>query len=163
MPSTEQAELETFEAVDAGATETYPSEAGQIKKGSYLMMHGRPCKVAKISIVKTGKHGHAKATFVGLDIFTNKRLEHACSTSHAVEVPNVFREEYMLVNVDESGALSLLSDDAELKSDLDLPKQDEALAASIRAGFEDDKQLLITVLSACGTEQIVASREDKDA
>ena len=161
MPSTEQsAELETFEAVDAGAAETYPCEAGQIKKGSYLMMNGHPCKVTKLSIVKTGKHGHAKATFVGLDIFTNKKLEHACSTSHAVEVPNVFREEYMLVNVGESGALSLLSDDAELKSDLDLP-ENEALATSIRAGFEDEKQLLITVLSACGSEQVIACREDK--
>ena len=35
----------TFESTDAGASETYPSEAGQIKKGGFIMIKGHPCKV----------------------------------------------------------------------------------------------------------------------
>jgi translation initiation factor 5A len=36
---------------------------------------------------KTGKHGHAKATFAALDIFTGKRFEDTVPTSHNVEAP----------------------------------------------------------------------------
>jgi len=49
---------ETFESVDAGASETIPMEAGQIKKGGYICIKGRPCKVVSVSTSKTGKHGH---------------------------------------------------------------------------------------------------------
>jgi len=52
---------------------TYPKQAGQIRKGEYVLLKGKPCKVAEVSISKTGKHGHAKANFVGYDIFTGKK------------------------------------------------------------------------------------------
>ncbi len=39
------------------------------------------------STSKTGKHGHAKAKYAGLDIFTGKRYEDAVPTSHNVEAP----------------------------------------------------------------------------
>lgn len=35
----------TFESTDAGASDTYPSEAGQIRKGGFIMIKGHPCKV----------------------------------------------------------------------------------------------------------------------
>ncbi len=34
-----------FEKGDAGASGTYPKEAGQIRKGQFMMIKGRPCKV----------------------------------------------------------------------------------------------------------------------
>merc|ERR1711892_109175 len=57
---------ETFESTDAGASETYPMEAGQIRKGGHIMIKGNPCKVLDVSTSKTGKHGHAKCHFVAL-------------------------------------------------------------------------------------------------
>eukprot|EP00434_Breviolum_minutum_P023964 symbB.v1.2.021149.t1/scaffold1812.1/size105704/13 len=33
-----------FESADAGASATYPMQAGEIRKGSHLMIKGRPCK-----------------------------------------------------------------------------------------------------------------------
>ena len=36
---------EEFENVDAGASLTVPISAGSIKKGSHMVMNGRPCKV----------------------------------------------------------------------------------------------------------------------
>merc|ERR1712195_133781 len=61
-------------AGDAGASTTYPLEAGQIRKGGYIVVKGRPCKVVDVSTSKTGKHGHAKCHFVTIDIFTGKKL-----------------------------------------------------------------------------------------
>jgi hypothetical protein len=34
-----------FENTDAGASKTYPTEAGKVRKGGHLVIRGRPCKV----------------------------------------------------------------------------------------------------------------------
>lgn len=43
-------------------------------------------QVVDVSTSKTGKHGHAKCNFVGIDIFTNKKYEEMAPSSHNVEV-----------------------------------------------------------------------------
>jgi translation initiation factor 5A len=63
---------EVFESADAGASDTIPVRAGELKKGMHVVIKGHPCKVVDISTSKTGKHGHAKANITALDIFTNK-------------------------------------------------------------------------------------------
>ena len=52
---------ETFESADAGSSPVIPMEAGQIRKGGYIVIKNRPCKVVAVSTSKTGKHGHAKS------------------------------------------------------------------------------------------------------
>ena len=56
----------TIETTDSGASETVSVEAGQIRKGGYIMVKGKPCKVRDVSVSKTGKHGHAKCKFMPL-------------------------------------------------------------------------------------------------
>ena len=63
------------ESQDSGAADTYPIQAGQIHKGGYIMIKGRPCKVSEVKSSKTGKHGHAKCHFYATDIFTGKTME----------------------------------------------------------------------------------------
>merc|ERR1712056_146037 len=112
----------TFESADAGASDTYPQRAGEIKKGSHLMIKGHPCKCCEVSTSKTGKHGHAKAHIVAIDIFTGKKYEDLCPTSHNLSVPVVKRTEYQLLNADkDSGEVSLLLDSGDTKDDLNLP------------------------------------------
>merc|ERR1712178_307253 len=99
---------EEFDTAESGASDTYPTQAGELRKGSHVMIKGHPCKVAEISTSKTGKHGHAKAHIVALDIFTSKKLEDLCPTSHNVDVPFVKRTEYQVLMADEgSGNVSL--------------------------------------------------------
>lgn len=83
-----------FEKGDAGAADCTPSTAGEIKKGGFIMLKGNPCKVIEYSTAKPGKHGSAKATIVGVDIFTNKKYEDSWPTSASVMVPNVVRTEH---------------------------------------------------------------------
>merc|ERR1719222_1834715 len=90
----------TFESTDAGAALTYPQQAGELRKGSHVMIKGHACKVAEISTSKTGKHGHAKAHIVALDIFTEKKYEDLCPTSHNLEVPFVTHTELQALNVE---------------------------------------------------------------
>merc|ERR1712186_160181 len=111
-----------FDSADSGASATYPMQAGEIRKGSFLMIKGRPCKCVEVSTSKTGKHGHAKAHIVALDIFTNKKYEDLCPTSHNLEVPFVKRTEYQVLTADpDSGEICLLLESGATKDDLNLP------------------------------------------
>ena len=62
-----------------------------------------------MSTSKTGKHGHAKANFTAIDIFTGKKMEDIVPTSHSTSVPNVKRVEYTLLDISDDGFLSLLT------------------------------------------------------
>jgi translation initiation factor 5A len=152
-----------FEQAAAGASLTYPMEAGALRKNGHAMMKGKPCKIVDIAISKTGKHGHAKAAFTGIDIFTGKKYEDMCPTSHNMEVPNVSRVEFQLLDLDaDTGSLSVLLDNGDTKDDLNLPGEtddDRDRAEKLKAAFEDGKALLVTVLRAMDQEKIVDFKE----
>jgi len=94
---------ENFAKGDAGSSHTYPIQAGDIKKGGYALLKGFPCRVVEYSTSKAGKHGHAKATIVGIDIFTGKKYEDSAPTSHNMECPFVKKNEYSLANIQDDG------------------------------------------------------------
>merc|ERR1712137_289261 len=156
----------TFESTDAGASHVYPQQAGELRKGSHVMIKGHPCKVAEVSTSKTGKHGHAKAHIVALDIFTSKKYEDLCPTSHNVEVPFVKRTEFQCLSADgDTGEVSLLTEAGETKDDLNLPTfkamgeptdEDKKLSSDIIAAMNKGDDCTLIVLSACGQEKIVA-------
>merc|ERR1711862_704690 len=91
----------TFESGDSGASDTYPVQAGEIRKGSHLMIKGHPCKCVEVSTSKTGKHGHAKAHIVAIDIFTGKKYEDLCPTSHNLDVPFVTKTEMQVCHAEK--------------------------------------------------------------
>merc|ERR1711896_37952 len=108
------------------------------------MIKGHPCKCCEVSTSKTGKHGHAKAHIVALDIFTGKKYEDLCPTSHNLEVPFVKRTEFQLLTADgESGEVSLLLESGETKDDLNLPTK-----VNIGEPTEDDVKISADILKA---------------
>ncbi|KAJ7527241.1 hypothetical protein O6H91_16G044000 [Diphasiastrum complanatum] len=143
---------------DAGASKTFPQQAGTIRKNAYIVIKQRPCKVVEVSTSKTGKHGHAKCHFVAIDIFTGKKLEDIVPSSHNCDVPEVTRNDYQLIDISEDGFVSLLTDSGETKDDLRLPTDDQLLT-QIKAGFGEGKDLVVTVMSAMGEEQICALKD----
>merc|ERR1719326_2114838 len=101
------------------------------------MIKGHPCKCVEVSTSKTGKHGHAKAHIVAVDIFTGKKMEDLCPCSHNLEVPFVKRTEYQVLDVDaDSGVVCLLTADGGTKDDLNLP-----IHKAVGEPTDDDKQI----------------------
>jgi len=154
----------TFETGDAGSADTYPAEAGSIRKGAHVMLKGKPCKVSEVTSSKTGKHGHAKCHFVGNDIFTGKKYEDLMPAGHNMPVPFVKSMQYQVLNVDEnSKEVSLLvPDSGDTKDDLNLPDlqdDDKKLCEEIISKFNDGVDFTVTVQSACGMEKIIGTNQ----
>merc|ERR1719380_261691 len=133
------------------------------------MLKGKPCKVAEVTTSKTGKHGHAKAHIVAVDIFTSKKYEDLCPCSHNMEVPFVKREELQVLSADlDSFEVSLLLETGETRDDLNLPnsvtagnseeqqKTDQSVAEKIVEEVnKGEKNVIAIVQSACGIDKIV--------
>ena len=151
-------DVETFESTDAGASLTYPLQAGSVKKGDVVILDGFPCKVVDMSTSKTGKHGHAKANITGLDIFDGKKHEEVCPTSHNMQGVVMKRSEYKVMDID-GDQLCLMLDDGSMKEDLDLPK-DVELAEKIRSAHDENGEVTVAVIAAMGKEAVVSFKDD---
>jgi translation initiation factor 5A len=156
---------ETFESTDAGSSHTYPMEGGQIRKGGYIMIKQRPCKVSDVSTSKTGKHGHAKCHFVAIDIFTGKKMEDLVPASHTTSVPFVKKEEYQCLDADEDGFVTVMTAGGDTRADLKLPSEMQPeppgameLSNKIRELLAAEKDFYVIVQQACGTEQIMDTK-----
>mmetsp|Transcript_3541 Transcript_3541/g.5187 ORF Transcript_3541/g.5187 Transcript_3541/m.5187 type:complete len:159 (-) Transcript_3541:144-620(-) len=146
-----------IESVDAGASDTIPCEAGQVKKGGYMMIKGKACKVISISVSKTGKHGHAKCNFLAVDIFTGKKLEDMVPSTHGTTVPIVNKLEWEIIDIGDDGELTLMDENGEQKTDINLPLVPDDMAKGIRdAWAEGENQVMVTVQSAIGIEQVIS-------
>ncbi|RDA86114.1 hypothetical protein CP532_1169 [Ophiocordyceps camponoti-leonardi (nom. inval.)] len=148
----------TFESADAGASLTFPMQCSALRKNGFVVIKGRPCKIVDMSTSKTGKHGHAKVHLVALDIFTGKKYEDLSPSTHNMEVPNVSRREYQLLDISDDNFLSLMNDDGSTKDDVHVPEGE--LGERIVKGFKvEEKDLTVVVLTSMGEEAAIECKE----
>lgn len=145
-----------FETAHAGASVTYPQQCSALRKNGHVVIKGRPCKIVDMSTSKTGKHGHAKVHLVATDIFTGRKYEDISPSTHNMDVPNVTRREFQLINIDD-GYLNLMSNDGSSKDDVKVPEGE--LGEQITADFEEGKDLMVTIVAAMNEEHCLAYKE----
>jgi translation initiation factor 5A len=73
-----------------------------------------------------------------------------------MDVPNVVRNEYQLINIDD-GFLSLMTQDGATKDDVKLPEGE--LGEQMERDFEEGKDLIVTVVSSMGEEHALSVKE----
>ncbi|QMU67240.1 translation initiation factor IF-5A [Streptacidiphilus sp. P02-A3a] len=157
MSNDEQGVL-TGEVAD-GTARTFPIQVSALRKNGYAVLEGRPCKISDIS--RSGDD----VRIVGIDMFTDRKYEAVAPAAESVDVPHVQRRDFTLVDIDE-GFLSLMEASGGMKDDLALPTGTDRLdmlSQQIRADFDAGKELIVTVLSAMGEEQVVASQVSNSA
>ncbi|XP_076472338.1 eukaryotic translation initiation factor 5A-1-like isoform X2 [Babylonia areolata] len=151
---------ELFDTGASGASDTYPKQCSALRKNEFVMIKGHPCKIVEMSTSKTGKHGHAKVHIVAMDLFTNKKYEDICPSTHNVECPRVQRTEYQVVHVTDDGFLGLMDEANNQRDDLKLP-DDETLSKEIREKADDD--IMVTVLKAVKNEKVISIKKLGDS
>uniref|UniRef100_A0A673MPE6 Eukaryotic translation initiation factor 5A n=1 Tax=Sinocyclocheilus rhinocerous TaxID=307959 RepID=A0A673MPE6_9TELE len=142
-----------FTSGDAGASTTFPMQCSALRKNGFVVLKGRPCKIVEMSTSKTGKHGHAKVHLVGIDIFSNKKYEDICPSTHNMDVPNTKRNDYQ-VRCTLWALLLCVCFNFIMSQDLRVPEGD--LGKEIESKFAAGEEMLVTVLSAMGEESAVA-------
>ncbi|WVQ97724.1 eukaryotic translation initiation factor 5A-1 [Kwoniella sp. CBS 9459] len=152
----EEEHHETFEAAGAGASKTFPMQCSALRKNGHVLIKGRPCKIVDMSTSKTGKHGHAKVHLVAIDIFTGKKLEDISPSTHNMDVPNVRRQEYQLLDI-QDGFFNLMDGEGNSKDDVKVPETE--IGQQIETDFEAGKDLMVTIISAMDEEQAISYKE----
>merc|ERR1712002_862495 len=145
-----------FEGGDSGASTVYPAQCSSLRKNGFVVIKGRPCKIVEMSTSKPGKHGHAKVHMVGIDLFTGKKYEDICPSTHNMDVPNVKRVDYQLCDISEDGFLSLMMDSGNTREDIKLPDGD--VGTEVKTKFDAQEDLLLTVLGAMGEEMVIGTK-----
>ncbi|OWF41260.1 eukaryotic translation initiation factor 5A-1-like [Mizuhopecten yessoensis] len=142
-----------FGTGDAGSSTTVPQQCSALRKNGYVVIKEHPCKIVEMCTSKTGKHGHAKVHMTGLDIFTQKKYDDICPSTHNMSVPIVIRLDLQVVDVsrDEDGYMSLMNDNGELAY---VKSSQGGLGKEIRKRFENDENLSVTVIKAMGEEAV---------
>ncbi|CAB1433226.1 unnamed protein product [Pleuronectes platessa] len=117
------------------------------------MIKDRPCKIVEMSTSKTGKHGHAKVHLVGLDLFTQKKCEDLCPSTHNLDVPRVLRKEFEVLCITD-GYLTLMNDNGDTREDLKVPEG--KLGEEIEERVDAGESVRVTVLEAIGEEHVIS-------
>ncbi|KAK7929063.1 hypothetical protein WMY93_005458 [Mugilogobius chulae] len=97
---------------------TYPMQASALRVKGFVLLEGHPCKIKSLNTTDPGKHGDAKVTMVGEDIFTGETFEDTFPTTANVDCPNVKRIEYTLIDVKDNGFLTIMDESGDTRDDL---------------------------------------------
>jgi translation initiation factor 5A len=129
-----------------------PLQASSFRKGTNIILKDKPCKVVEMSTSKTGKHGHAKVNFTGIDIFTGKKYQAIQGSTHPMLTFNSTKTEFSVMGLgDDGNTLTLLDEKGNEKDGISLTGADEKAAEAIREAVEaNEKEVFVTVLEALG-------------
>lgn len=94
---------------------------------------------------------------VGIDIFTSRRYEDVRPVGHMIQVPNIEKKEYSIVDLNGCDSVTLRDDNTgKTRKDLKL-KEDWDITARIIDKYNSGKgRIKVTVFKALGEEQIKA-------
>ena len=147
------AENEEFEQCGSGASLSYPMQCSALRKNGHVLLKSRPCKIVEMSTSKTGKHGHAKVHMVGIDIFTGKKYEDICPSTHNMDVPNVTREEFEVIDIDTEGYISMIDTVGTVREDLQIP--DDVMPIKDVRDMVNSAGATVVVVASMGEERVI--------
>ena len=82
-------------------------DVGEIKKGSYMIIEGKACRVTDVQVSRPGKHGHAKYRIVAMGMIDDKKYD-VVMPHQDVEVPIIEKKGAQVMSI--SGDVATVMD-----------------------------------------------------
>ncbi len=79
--------------------------ATDAKTGTNIVVESKPCKVKKIDISKTGKHGHSKVRIEAVGILDNNKRIFVVPGHERLEVPRVDKKKAQVLSIKDRVSL----------------------------------------------------------
>ncbi|MEM1686226.1 MAG: translation initiation factor IF-5A [Acidilobaceae archaeon] len=106
---------------------------GDLRKGSYIIIDGEPCRIVEYSTAKTGKHGSAKAHIIAISLLTGQKKTLVAPVDTRVQVP-VIEKRVGQVIADLGGSVQVLDMESYETIEIAKPVDDPELANALKTG-----------------------------
>lgn len=103
-----------------------------LKPGSFVIIDDAPCRVEKVEVSKTGKHGSSKARVEAMGILDGRRRSLIGPADEDVDVPILLRKKAQVLAIVD-GKAQLMDMETYEVFELDIP---EEMKGQIQAGTE---------------------------
>ncbi|MFT4309268.1 MAG: translation initiation factor IF-5A [Candidatus Woesearchaeota archaeon] len=97
------------------------ASATSLKKGSYIIIDGEPCRVVSVSTSKPGKHGAAKSRVEGVGIVDEKKRSMLVPGGDEVEVPIIEKRNAQVLSYTDK-TVSLMDSETFETLELEIPE-----------------------------------------
>jgi translation initiation factor 5A len=144
--------------VNTGAVDTTSKAANKLKVGEYVVINKRPSRIVDLVKSKIGKHGHAKVSIKGTDIFNGKQYECHLPASHQIDVPIVRKLDYALITINTKYT-QLVDLQGVMREDVELG--DDPLCKRLIKLYESNEtdEIIVTVISWSHEAKIIDFRK----
>ncbi|KAL4436412.1 hypothetical protein ABPG74_002978 [Tetrahymena malaccensis] len=149
--------IENQNIIKLGAL-SYQILAINVKINDYAMIKGFPCRVTSVRTSLPGKHV-IKTYIEGINIFTGKKYEDITKPQLNIEIPYVQQTEYQLIDISDDNYLTVLLENGQIREDLKLPDGQPQLVQNLKADLKKQKDIIVTILSSMGQEQLISYKE----
>lgn len=102
--------------------ETTRAELKGLKPGNFIVIENAPCRVEKVQISTSGKHGASKVRVEAIGLLDNRRRSLLGPSSEEVSVPIILKKQaQVLAVIDDKAQLMDLTDYSTFE--LDIPEE----------------------------------------
>ncbi|MEB3756309.1 MAG: translation initiation factor IF-5A [Desulfurococcales archaeon] len=115
---------------------------GELKKGSYIVIDGEPCRIVDMTKAKPGKHGSAKANVTAICVFSGNKKNFVAPVDTQVQVP-VVEKHIAQVLADMGDQVQLMDMESYDTFEVEKPKDDPQLASRLQPGVEVEYWLIM--------------------
>ena len=70
-----------------------------LKPGSFVIIEDMPCRVEKVQVSTTGKHGHAKIRIEAMGLLDNRRRNMIAPSHEEVSVPIILKKQAQVLAI----------------------------------------------------------------
>ncbi|MCC6043740.1 MAG: translation initiation factor IF-5A [Acidilobaceae archaeon] len=115
---------------------------GDLKKGSYIVIDGEPCRIVDYSTAKTGKHGSAKAHVVAIGVFSGQKKTLVAPVDTRVQIPMIEKRVAQVI-ADLGGSVQLMDLESYETFEVEKPVDEPEIANSLKTGVNVEYWLIM--------------------